>query len=262
MSILDQIIEVKKKEVELAKSLQPVKQLEGSIHFSTPTISLVERLKDATLTGIIAEYKRASPSRGVINERSNVEEVVTAYAKYGASGISVLTDEQFFKGSLADLQHARAVVPAVPLLRKDFIIDEYQVVQARSAGADVILLIAACLTVDEVKRLAAYAKSLNLEVLLEVHNEEEIGHICDEVDIVGVNNRDLKIFQVSIEQSIKLASFIPSSKIKISESGIYSMDMVYELKRYGYQGFLIGENFMREENPGEAFRNFIQFQSD
>lgn len=262
MSILDQIIEVKKKEVELAKSLQPVKQLEGSIHFSTPTISLVERLKDATLTGIIAEYKRASPSRGVINERSNVEEVVTAYAKYGASGISVLTDEQFFKGSLADLQHARAVVPAVPLLRKDFIIDEYQVAQARSAGADVILLIAACLTVDEVKRLAAYAKSLNLEVLLEVHNEEEIGHICDEVDIVGVNNRDLKIFQVSIEQSIKLASFIPSSKIKISESGIYSMDMVYELKRYGYQGFLIGENFMREENPGEAFRNFIQFQSD
>lgn len=262
MSILDKIIEVKKKEVELAKSLQPVKQLEGSIHYSTPTISLVNRLKDDSLTGIIAEFKRASPSKGVINDKVSVEDVVTAYAKFGASGISVLTDEQFFKGSLADLQNARAAVPSVPLLRKDFIIDEYQLVQARAAGADVILLIAACLTGKEVKQLASFAKSLQLEVLLEVHNEEEIGHICDEVDIVGVNNRDLKIFQVSIEQSIRLAEFIPSSKIKISESGIYSMDMVYELKRYGYQGFLIGENFMREENPGEAFRNFIQFQSD
>ena len=262
MNILEQIVAVKRKEVELAKSIIPESQLRESIYFSRPTNSLVARLIDRKHTGIIAEFKRASPSKGVINDTANIEAVVQGYTEHGAAGISVLTDEQFFKGSLADLEAARAAVPATPLLRKDFIIDEYQLLQARAAGADVILLIAACLEKEAVKKLAAFAKSLQLEVLLEIHNEEEIDHICDDVDIVGVNNRDLKIFQVSIEPSIKLSEKIPAGKVKISESGILSMDMVYELMRHGYSGFLIGEMFMREKDPAEAFQNFIQFQSD
>ncbi len=258
MNILERIVEVKRKEVELAKSLQPAKVLEGSIHFSSPSISVVRRLQDDTLTGIIAEFKRASPSKGIINDQVTVEEVVKGYADNGAVAISVLTDEQFFKGSLADLQAARAAVPDVPLLRKDFVIDEYQLVQAKSSGADLILLIAACLTPFEVRSLASFAKSLQLEVLLEIHAEEELEHICDEVDIVGVNNRDLKTFKVDIEQSIRLASMMPADKIKISESGIYSMDTINTLRNGGFEGFLIGENFMREKDPVAAFKNFIK----
>jgi indole-3-glycerol phosphate synthase len=186
-----------------------------------------------------------------------VEEVTAAYASYGASGISVLTDEPFFGGTLADLQKA-AILNKVPLLRKDFIIDPYQLHEAKAYGASVILLIAANLTTAEVKELAIAAKALNLEVLLEVHNEEELAHICDEVDLVGVNNRNLKTFEVSLEQSVQLSGLIPKDKIKVSESGIHKVNDIVYLRKHGYKGFLIGENFMKEEDPGNAFKNFAE----
>jgi indole-3-glycerol phosphate synthase len=214
-------------------------------------------LLDKTKTGIIAEFKRRSPSKGIINDKASVEEVSQGYAANGASGISVLTDEEFFGGTLADLQKA-AIINKVPLLRKDFMIDEYQLHEAKAYGASVILLIAACLSVDEVKSLATTAKNLGLEVLLEVHNEQELEHICDEVDLVGVNNRDLKTFKVSLEQSAQLSELIPSGKIKISESGINSLADILYLKEYDYKGFLIGENFMKQEDPVEAFKIFAE----
>jgi indole-3-glycerol phosphate synthase len=168
----------------------------------------------------------------------------------------VLTDEQFFGGSTADLIKAR--IYNIPILRKDFIVDEYQIEEAKAMGADVILLIAACLTTEEVKRLAAYAKQLGLEVLLELHDEEELQHICEETEIVGINNRNLKTFEVDIERSLRMAKQIPDTKIKVAESGISSVENIHLFKANGFRGFLIGENFMKEENPGKAFAAFVQ----
>lgn len=257
MNILDKIIERKKAEVAQQKKEVTVAELIRGPFYKSETFSLKQFLLDETKTGIIAEYKRKSPSKGIINDVATVEEVTTAYASNGASGISVLTDTEFFGGSLADLQKA-AIINQVPLLRKDFMIDEYQIHEAKAYGASVILLIAACLSIHEVKSLAAIAKHLRLEVLLEVHNEEELGHICDDVDLVGVNNRNLKTFEVSLQQSVELSKQIPGDKIKISESGIYSVEDILLLKEHGYKGFLIGENFMRQEHPGEAFKKFAE----
>jgi indole-3-glycerol phosphate synthase len=257
MNILDKIIAQKKIEVAKQKEEVPVSKLEHGPFFKSETYSLKQFLLDDSRTGIIAEFKRASPSKGIINEKASVEEVTSAYATYGASGISVLTDNDFFGGSLFDLQKA-AIINKVPLLRKDFMIDEYQLLEAKAYGASVILLIAACLSVDDVKQLATAAKNLNLEVLLEVHNKKELEHICDEVDLVGVNNRNLKSFEVSLDQSVQLSELIPSGKIKISESGIHKVEDILYLKQFGYKGFLIGENFMKQSNPGEAFRNFVE----
>ena len=257
MNILDQIIESKKKSIEQKKDWYSLRKLESSPYFERQTASLVKRLNAADTTGIIAEFKRRSPSKGIINDKAKLEQVVTAYEASGAAGISVLTDDEYFGGSNDDLIIARDIVDC-PLLRKDFIIDEYQLVEAKSIGADVILLIAACLTPDEVKRLATFAKKLQLEVLLEIHNEEELVHICDEVDIVGVNNRDLKTFTVDVNRSIELSNKIPADKIKISESGITNVETISKLKEYGFKGFLIGENFMKEENVSLAFEKFIK----
>lgn len=257
MNILDTIIERKKIEVAHQKKEVTISELERGPFYTAETFSLKQFLLDESKTGIIAEYKRKSPSKGVINDTATVEEVTSAYAEYGASGISVLTDADFFGGSLADLQKA-AIINKLPLLRKDFMIDEYQVHEARAYGASVILLIAACLSTGQVKTLAAAAKNLGLEVLLEVHNEEELGHICDEVDLVGVNNRNLKTFEVSLGQSVELSTKIPSDKIKISESGIHKISDIEYLREYGYKGFLIGENFMKQPHPGEAFKLFAQ----
>lgn len=256
MNILDRIIEVKKKEVLENKRRVPVSELENMEYYNRKTISVVKRLKDPQLSGIITEYKRASPSKGLINGTAGVEEVVRGYAANKAVAISVLTDTDFFQGSLEDLKTARAAVPDVPLLRKDFVINEYQLVEAKSYGADLILLIAACLTPAEVKRLASFAHFLGLEVLLEIHAADELDHICDEVDIVGVNNRNLKTFEVDIRHSLELVKQIPEGKARISESGIYSMDTIQLLKEGGFDGFLVGENFMREKDPALAFRNF------
>jgi indole-3-glycerol phosphate synthase len=257
MNILDKIIAQKKIEVAQRKAEVSIAELERGPFFKNETYSLKAALLDSSKTGIIAEYKRKSPSKGIINDRSPVEEVTLAYASHGASGISVLTDHEFFGGSLADLQKA-AIVNKIPLLRKDFMIDEYQLLEAKAYGASVILLIAANLSVDEVKSLAGTAKSLGLEVLLEIHNEQELQHICDDVDLVGVNNRNLKDFEVSLETSAQLSNLVPTGKIKISESGIHRVEDIYFLEQYGYKGFLIGENLMKQEVPGDAFKNFAE----
>ena len=256
MNILERIIESKKEEVKSKKSAKPIAELESSELYARKTFSLKRFLNDNTRTGIIAEFKRKSPSKGIINNKADVVEVTKAYADNGASCLSVLTDEYYFGGTNDDLIKTR--VSEVPILRKDFIIDEYQITEAKSIGADVILLIAACLTPGEVQRLAAFAKSLQLEVLLELHDEEELGHICDETEIVGINNRNLKTFEVDIERSLRMAEKIPAGKIKVAESGITSIENILLFKQHGFKGFLIGENFMKAENPTIAFAEFVK----
>lgn len=255
MNILERIIEVKKQEVAAAKANVSQAELEASAAYRRKALSVSARYRTGTTTGIIAEFKKASPSKGVINNRTPVEEVVAGYARFGAAAISVLTDSQFFQGSLEDLRAARVAAPTTPLLRKDFIIDEYQVAEAKVAGTDLILLIAACLSPERVQQLARYAKAAGLEVLLEIHNEQELGHICAEVDLVGVNNRDLKTFTVDLEHSIRLARQIPQGMIRIAESGIHSVDTIEYLEKSGFDGFLIGEYFMKQENPVAAFES-------
>ena len=254
MNILDNIVANKKLEVRNKKSEFAVSVLEQSNFFERQTLSLHQFLLDKSRTGIIAEYKRKSPSKGIINANATVENVTKAYAQF-ASGISVLTDENFFGGTAADLQNAR--FNSVPILRKDFMIDEYQIIEAKSMGADVILLIAACLSVAEVKQFAALAKRLGLEVLLEIHNEEELIHISADVDFVGVNNRNLKTFAVNIDTSLDLINKIPTEKLAIAESGISNVDTIVTLRQAGFKGFLIGENFMKEQDPAIAFANFV-----
>jgi indole-3-glycerol phosphate synthase len=255
MNILDKIIAHKRTEVLAAKEKISVEVLQQSAFYKRQTFSLKQFLLDETKTGIIAEFKRKSPSKGIINDTADVVVVTKAYTANGASCLSVLTDEVFFGGSSADLQKAR--INDIPVLRKDFIIDEYQISEARSIGADVILLIAACLTPERVKELALFAKSLQLEVLLEIHTEEELQHICAETEIVGINNRDLKTFTVDINRSIELSKKIPADKIKIAESGINNIETICTFKKAGFKGFLIGENFMKTNNAGTACQAFI-----
>ncbi len=255
MNILDKIIEYKKSEVEKRKLEVSISELEKSFYFDRKTLSLKESLQKGDRTGIIAEFKRRSPSKGVINDEVNVVDVTKGYAENGASALSVLTDENFFGGSNNDLIEAR--VNNIPILRKEFIIDEYQITEAKSIGADLILLIAACLTPKEIKRLASFAKSLSLEVLLELHDERELEHICDETELVGINNRNLKTFEVKIERSLEMAEKISNSKIKIAESGINSVNDILLFRKNGFKGFLIGEAFMKEADPAIAFARFV-----
>ena len=257
-TILDTIIAQKKKEIAKFKPLSSIERFERDGFFwKISNRSLVETLSIPGSSGIIAEFKRKSPSKGWFKPKKlEVEPVVVPYNNKGAAGISVLTDEEFFGGDLDDLIQAK-VVTDVPILRKDFIIDPWQIAEAKAFGADVILLIAACLSKDEVKTLASYAKSIGLEVLLEIHNKEEAGHICDEVDMVGVNNRNLKTFEVDINISLDLISTIPASKPAIAESGISTPEAILTLKEAGFKGFLIGETFMKEEDPGKAFEEFV-----
>ena len=254
VNILETIIEHKKGEVARRKQEWPIADLEKQRFFSRQTLSMKSWLLDSRKTGIIAEYKRRSPSKGIINNRDSVEAVTKAYVGYGASGISILTDHEFFGGTLDDLLAARD--NSLPILRKDFMIDEYQVVEAKAFGADVILLIAACLTPQEVKTLSASAKNLGLEVLLELHAEEELDHICDTVDMVGVNNRNLKDFAVDLEHSVRLAKQIDDRFVKVAESGINDVKNIHYLKGFGFRGFLIGERFMKQPNPMMAFKEF------
>ncbi len=256
MNILETIIAKKKIEVKERKQDKSITELEHGPFFKNKVIDFKEDLSREDKTGIIAEFKRRSPSKGVINNLSTVTEVTAAYTKYGASGLSILTDEEFFGGSLNDL--LAATINEAPLLRKDFIIDEYQLLESKAFGAEVILLIAACLSKKEVKHLAVAAKSIGLNILLEIHNEEELEHICEEVDVIGVNNRDLKTFTVDINRSIELSKKIPADKIKISESGIDNVATIQLLRQHGFKGFLMGEKFMKENNPGEAFKSFVE----
>lgn len=256
MNILETIIAEKREEVAGRKQNYPVGLLEKMAGFSRTALSLRQYLVDPSKTGIIAEFKRKSPSKGWIHEGADPEAITAAYAAHGASGLSVLTDEKFFGGSLQDLQKARR--NSIPILRKEFIIDDYQIVEAKAYGADVILLIAANLTMSQVKSLATTAKNLGLEVLLEIHDENELEHICDAVDMVGVNNRNLKTFQVDIHTSIRLSKLIPEGKVKISESGISEVSSISQLKDAGFNGFLVGENFMKAAEPGLAFAAFAK----
>ena len=256
MNILDKIVIDKRKEVNLRKSLIPIRQLEQSVLFERQTYSLAQNLR-VSKSGIIAEHKRRSPSKSVINQDLNVQDVSRGYENAGVCGMSVLTDVKYFGGAIDDLLIARASCN-LPLLRKEFIIDEYQILEAKAYGADVILLIAAILTKAEIKQFSEFAKRLNLDVLLEVHNEEELHKsIMPSLDMLGVNNRNLKTFEVSLETSKLLSDQIPNDFVKVSESGISSVDAIKELQPYGYQGFLIGENFMKTDNPGESAKKFI-----
>jgi indole-3-glycerol phosphate synthase len=257
MTILKDIIQYKKSEVQRARKKRPFAKLEKSPLFTRKTLSLRESLLDTYKTGIIAEFKRKSPSKGVINSVSTVEEVTTGYFRSGASGLSILTDQRFFGGSNADLKRARQLNP-IPILRKDFIIDEYQITEAKAIGADAILIIAASTDKKRAGELSAYARSLDLEVLLEIHEEAELEYINDDINIVGVNNRDLRTFNVDIERSVSLACLIPEEFLKISESGINSPLVLKKLRNCGYKGFLIGENFMRMPEPAKAFSDFVE----
>ena len=256
MTILDQILETKREEIALHKKQVSIEMLQESPFYHRHRLSLRQALASSP-DGIIAEFKRKSPSKGFINRDARVQDVVPEYVRCGASACSILTDSVYFGGSPEDLKTAREVVN-VPLLRKDFIIDAYQIAEAAAWGADVILLIAAALTPGKCQELACVAHSLGLEVLLEVHHAGELDRICPEVDIVGVNNRNLSTFVTDIYTSFELAQQIPAIFPKISESGIGSIDTVRALQEAGFKGFLIGERFMKEEQPGRALKNFIQ----
>lgn len=258
MNILEKIIAHKEEEVREKKALYSQKLLEQRIFFETKTVSLKKYLLRKDKSGIIAEIKRKSPSKGILNPAVSIERTSIGYMQAGASALSVLTDKEFFGGSNEDLTTARKF-NFCPILRKDFIIDEYQVVESKSIGADAILLIAAALDSKKLKELAAFAKSLGLETLMEVHNQEELeGSLNEHIDLVGVNNRDLTTFEVNLDTSRNLSPLIPSEFIKVSESGIHTPDQVVALKEYGYEGFLIGERFMKENRPEKACGRFIE----
>ena len=256
MDILKKIVADKKREIHLKKAVIPLAQLENSYLFQREPLSLANVLRKSE-TGIIAEHKRRSPSKSVINQNLSVQDIAIGYMNAGACGMSVLTDAKYFGGSLDDLLIARAAAD-FPLLRKEFIIDEYQVIEARAYGADTILLIGAILTRKQIKILSELAKSLGMDVLLEVHNNEElVNSIMPSLDMLGVNNRNLKTFEVSLDTSAELSKQIPDEFVKVSESGISSVAAIKMLRDLGFQGFLVGENFMKTENPGESAREFI-----
>lgn len=257
-NILDQIVARKKLEVQAAKKKTSYIKLEESAFFNRQPYSFRNFLLDSSRSGIIAEFKRKSPSKGIINNQVKVKKVTQAYAAAGASALSVLTDNAFFMGKKMDLISARKA-NQVPVLRKDFMIDEYQIIEAKALGADIILLIAAILSPEEIKKMAAMAKSLGLNVLLEVHNLEELERSLDpQVDAIGVNNRNLADFTVSVDTSFNLIKSIPQEFLKVSESAISNPETIRQLKEAGFNGFLIGENFMKETDPGEAMKAFVK----
>jgi indole-3-glycerol phosphate synthase len=257
MSILQKIVHQKGLEIALAKQSKSIQELQEMPLFYRPTISMSKRIIAEGSSGIIAEFKRHSPSKKWINQNADPVEVVKAYAEAGVAGSSVLTDEQFFKGSLEDLVRVRAAVD-IPLLRKEFIIDPYQIYEAKANGADVILLIASILTPCQVSSLADVAHQIGLEVLLELHDEAELGHVNSEIEMIGINNRNLNTFEVDVEQSARMVEKLDVKFVKIAESGITSPKTINYFRGVGFNGFLIGENFMKSDNPGLACKNFIE----
>jgi len=257
MTILDKIISFKKTEIAKIKQEVPVKQLVQSPNFNRECLSLKEALLALDSTKIIAEFKRQSPSKGVINNHSEVIEVTKGYLEAQVAAQSILTDTSFFGGSVADILEARTVNPTVPILRKDFIVDGFQIVEAKAIGADAILLIAACLTKEELKNYGALANSLGLEVLYEVHSMRDLDKIDLNDKIIGINNRNLQTFEVDLEHSLALANQIPESCLKVSESGISDPEIINALRSLGFDGFLIGEAFMSQDDPVAACSKFI-----
>ena len=253
--ILSEIIANKRKEVDLQKQAISIEQLSEGIGDLLPTSSMKQAIASSP-TGIIAEFKRRSPSKGWIKENARPEEIVPAYAASGASAVSILTDETFFGGTLRDIRTVRPLIN-LPILRKDFIIDEYQLYQARIVGADAVLLIAAALEQTQCRALADKAHELGLEVLLEIHNTDELPYIYKDIDMVGINNRNLGSFHTDVANSFRLAEQLPQDTILVSESGISQPVTVSKLHDAGFRGFLIGETFMRTEKPAETLKEFI-----
>jgi len=257
MDILEKIVAQKRREVALKKQLIPLGQLESSILFDRQTTSLANALLNSS-SGIIAEFKRRSPSKSVINQETPIQEVAKGYQDAGVCGMSVLTDNHFFGGSLDDLLIARSAVH-IPLLRKEFIIDTYQIIEAKAHGADVILLIAAILNRNEIEVFSELAGQLGMEVLLEVHDGAELQRsLVPGLTMIGVNNRNLKTFEVSLETSRSLAKQIPSDIVMISESGLSSPEAIVSLREEGFRGFLVGESFMASRDPGASAAHFIK----
>lgn len=258
MTILDNIKQHQLKEVALQKVLNPIHLLEKSSLFNTNPISLKAAILNSQQNGIIAEFKRKSPSKGAINLKADVKKITTGYINAGASALSILTNQHFFGAQTQDFETARAFNKC-PILRKDFILDEYQLIESKSMGADVILLIAKMLSPKEVKNLSKTAQDIGLEVFLELQNQDEINHYhFDHVDVVGINNRNLNTFDVDTENSIKLAQQLPSSLLKIAESGIKSAETIKMLKATGFNGFLIGEYFMQSSDPSEKCHELME----
>lgn len=257
MTILDEIVAYKRKEVEERASTYPIKLLEQSLYFKSECVSLKKYILRKDKSGIIAEFKRKSPSKGIINAYADVEKVTIGYMQAGASALSVLTDNNFFGGKNEDLTIARKF-NFCPILRKDFTVSEYQIIEAKSIGADAVLLIASVLTKDEIKRFTSLAHSLGLEVLLEIHTEQELEKYIPEISLVGINNRNLNTFEVDFENSIRLAQTLPSGVVKVAESGISNPKNIIELKQKGFDGFLVGESFMKTAEPEIAAKKFIK----
>jgi indole-3-glycerol phosphate synthase len=261
--ILHEIISNKRIEVNEQKRAVDLRTLLtiGNDPLERKTVSMKTALTDSS-SGIIAEFKRKSPSKGWLYPDALIEDIVPLYEKNGAAACSILTDKTFFGGSLNDLQAARRLV-TIPLLRKDFIIDEYQLYQARIMGADAILLIAAVLTKEECLSLAKTAHELSLEVLLEVHSETELPYLNPYIDMLGVNNRNLGTFHTDVENSFRMIEKMKSatkttgvSPLLVSESGISDTETVKALRTAGFRGFLMGETFMKTQQPGESLLNF------
>lgn len=255
MTILDQIVADKRLEVAARREAVSTDHLKSMAQGLPKGLSLKNALM-ASKTGIISEFKRKSPSKGYIHAGADVASVVSAYQSGGCTGVSVLTDFPYFGGTISDFRNARQVLDC-PMLRKDFMIDPYQIYESRLLGADVILLIASALTMDEAYDLGELAHELGMEVLLEVHNEAELDYISRFTDMVGVNNRNLSTFVTDVQVSFDLADKIPSQFVKISESGLSDPAVVKSLREAGYQGFLMGENFMKHGNPGAELSSFI-----
>ena len=248
MSVLNRILKTKQEEVTERKNRISERDLMSTLLAGRQRLSMRKALEESA-TGIIAEFKRKSPSGGFIHEAAGVQEVVGGYVRNGAAACSVLTDTDYFGGSLLDLAMARRVSD-IPLLRKDFIVDFYQLAEAVAYGADAVLLIAAALSPAQCRELADAAHGLGLEILLEIHREEEL---------VGINNRNLTTFETDIYTSFRLASQVPVACLKVAESGIRAMETVVALRRLGFRGFLIGEHFMREAQPAQALKNFVGY---
>jgi indole-3-glycerol phosphate synthase len=257
MTILEKIILEKQKEVDLLKGRLTISDLERQKFFAVETRSLSKFIRDPGRSGIIAEFKRRSPSKGTINSEADISKVTTGYSGNGASGLSVLTDQVFFGGTCSDLTLTREIND-IPVLRKDFIIDEFQVIESKAVGADAILLIASALDTRRTSELAALARSLKMEVLLEIHSASELGSITSNSDIIGVNNRDLDTFKVDINVSLDLINKIPGQFVRISESGLSDPSTVRKLRNEGFDGFLIGELFMADRDPVSAFDRFVK----
>lgn len=254
--ILRTIVAAKRREIAAKAALGLYRGIEEAAADVERAARSMSRALMESSTGIIAEFKRRSPSRGEIHGAASVECVAGEYENNGAAACSILTDTPYFGGALSDLAQARRVT-ALPLLRKDFIVDERQIMEARLYGADAVLLIASVLSRGEITRLARAARAAGLETLLELHGGNELEKVTGEVDMIGVNNRNLRDFNVNVDESARLAGSLPAEAVKVAESGLTSMDQVERLRDAGYHGFLIGERFMRDTDPGRALKEFL-----